>query len=102
MAPEEKVAALTPLDVNVAEVVRISRNREKRATAFVVAGIVWSFTYTAISLLIMFGVATQTSTTCEQLSDSREAVRALIITNPAYDAGDIDLLDTLLPPIVCD
>lgn len=102
MAPEKNVALLPPLDENVAEVVKISREREKRANWTIAAGVIWSFTYTAISLLIMYGVASQSDATCQQLQQSREAVRALIITNPAYDAGDLEIVDALLPPIVCD
>jgi len=102
MSKKDDVLAVMPLGDPVAEVVRISRAREKRAMAVVIAGIIWSFTYTAISLLIMWGVAEQSSTNCDQLAQSREAVRALIITNPAYDSEDLDLLDALLPPIVCN
>lgn len=91
-----------PLDETIAEVVRISRKREQRANWTIVAGVIWSFTYTAISLLIMWGVSSSANQTCEQFAESRNAVRALILSNPNHPQDLIESIDELLPPIVCD
>lgn len=90
-----------PLDQTIAEVVRISRQRERRANYTVLAGVIWSFTYTAISLLIMYGVARDSNDVCLQYASSRETVRALILTNPTFDAEQRELLNNVLPPIQC-
>ena len=91
----EVVAQLTNAQ---AEVVK---RRANRTRAVIVAGIVWSFIYTAISLFIMFGMSTQTHETCEQFAESREAVRALILTDPDFDTLKVDELSEVLPPIQC-
>lgn len=77
------------------------RKRARRATALIVAGIVWSFLYTAISLFVIFNMTTQTHETCEQFAESREAIRALILTDPDFDDIEVDKVSELLPPIEC-
>lgn len=86
-----------------AESVREVKKRERMLYGAIVIGILWSFTYTAISLLIMYGVASQSAISCEQFSQSRDEVRAVLLTG---DVGgvqiDIDTLDEILPRIKCD
>ena len=77
------------------------RKRARKATALIVAGIIWSFLYTAISLFVMFGMSSQTHETCEQFAESRETVRALILTDPDFDEIDTDKVSEVLPPIEC-
>lgn len=86
-----------------AESVREVKKRERMLYGAIVIGIVWSFTYTAISLLIMYGVASQSSISCEQFSQSRDEVRAVLLTGDVGDVKiDIDTLDEILPRIECD
>jgi hypothetical protein len=95
---EDLGEAIASLQNKHAEVVlRNARNTR----ALIVAGIVWSFVYTAISLFIMFGMSTQTHETCEQFSASREAVRALILSDPDFDTMTVYELSEVLPPIEC-
>lgn len=79
------------------------RKRERMLYGAIIVGALWSFTYTAISLLIMWGVATQSNVTCEQFQQSRDEVRAVLLTG---DVGgvqiDIDTLDEILPRIECN
>lgn len=91
----EAIAALQNKHADV--VMRNTRNTR----ALIVAGIIWSFIYTAISLFIMFGMSTQTHETCEQFAESREAVRALILTDPDFDTIRVNELAEILPPIEC-
>ena len=76
------------------------KRRARRATALIVAGIVWSFLYTAISLFVIFNMSTQTET-CEQFADSREAIRALILSDPDFDDIKVDEVSEIMPPIEC-
>ena len=86
-----------------AESVREVKKRERMLYGAIIVGVLWSFTYTAISLLIMYGVASQSSISCEQFSQSRDEVRAVLLTG---DVGgvqiDIETLDEILPRIECD
>ena len=77
------------------------KKKAQRTTMIIVAGIVWSFIYTGISLFIMFGMTTQTHETCEQFAESRETVRALILSDPDFDSIDADKVSEVLPPIEC-
>ena len=98
---------ITPLESDLidaaAESVREVKKRERMLYGAIIVGILWSFTYTAISLLIMYGVASQSAISCEQFSQSRDEVRAVILTG---DVGgvqiDIETLDEILPRIECD
>ena len=86
-----------------AESVREVKKRERMLYGAIIVGILWSFTYTAISLLIMYGVASQSAISCEQFSQSRDEVRAVLLTGD--DGGvqiDIETLDEILPRIECD
>lgn len=95
---EDLGEAIASLQNKHAEVVlRNTRNTR----ALIVAGIVWSFIYTAISLFIMFGMSSQTHETCEQFAESRESIRALILTDPDFDSIKVDELNEILPPIEC-
>ena len=91
----ETVAALTNRQ---AEVVKQSA---RRTNSLIIVGVIWSFIYTAVSLFIMFGMSTQTHETCEQFAESREAVRALIITDPDFNDISTEKLSEVLPPIEC-
>ena len=86
-----------------AESVRELKKRERMLYGAIIVGVLWSFTYTAISLLIMYGVASQSSISCVQFSQSRDEVRAVLLTD---DVGgvqiDIETLDEILPRIECD
>lgn len=86
-----------------AESVREVKKRERMLYGAIIVGILWSFTYTAISLLIMYGVASQSAISCEQFSQSRDEFRAFLLTG---DVGgvqiDIETLDEILPRIECD
>jgi hypothetical protein len=95
MAIGETVAALTNRQ---AEIIKQST---RRTNSLILLGVIWSFIYTAVSLFIMFGMSTQTHETCEQFSASREAVRALILTDPDFDSIKVDELNVVLPPIEC-
>lgn len=80
-----------------------AQKRERQLYAAIVLGVIWSFTYTAISLLIMYGVASQTNVSCEQFADSREDVRALILSSPQFQGAiTAETLDEILPPVSCD
>ena len=69
----------------------------------IVLGIMWSFTYTAISLLIMWGVAAQSSVSCERFAESRHEVRAVLLTGEVGGGQiDLEMLDQILPEIECD
>jgi hypothetical protein len=87
-----------------AESVRESRKRERMLYAAILIGVIWSFTYTAISLLIMYGVASQSSITCDQFAESRDEVRAVLLTGDDVTGVHIDIetLDEILPRIECD
>lgn len=87
-----------------AESVREVKKRERMLYGAILLGVVWSFTYTAISLLIMWGVASQSSITCEQFSESRDEVRAVLLTGDDVTGVHIDIetLDEILPRIECD
>lgn len=95
---EDLGEAIITLQNKHAEVVL---KRANNTSTLILVGIIWSFVYTAISLVIMFGMSTQTHETCEQFSESREAVRALIVTDPDFDSIKVDELNTILPPIEC-
>ena len=86
-----------------AESVRELKKRERMLYGAIIVGVLWSFTYTVISLLVMYGVASQSSISCEQFSQSRDEVRAVLLTG---DVGgvqiDIETLDEILPRIECD
>jgi hypothetical protein len=75
--------------------------RERMLYGAIVAGVLWSFFYTAVSLLIMYGVARDSSETCEQFAASRDNVRALILTSDHPDVSPA-LIDELIPQITCD
>lgn len=75
--------------------------RERMLYGAIVAGVLWSFFYTAVSLLIMYGVAKDSSETCEQFASTREDVRALILTSDHPDVSP-EMLDEIIPPITCD
>lgn len=75
--------------------------RERMLYGAIVAGVLWSFFYTAVSLLIMYGVARDSNETCAQFAASRENIRALILTSEHPDVSP-EMLNEILPPIVCD
>lgn len=91
-------------DAAVEAAVRANRQRKHMRWA-IVAGIVWSFVYTAISLIIMIGVVSEMSdavdkaqTSCQNLADSREIIRTVLINS---DIATEAVLFTELPPIEC-
>lgn len=77
------------------------KKRARRARAIIIAGIVWSFVYTATSIFVMANMSTQTHETCEQFAESRAAIRALILSDPDFNDIEVDKVAELLPPIEC-
>lgn len=98
--PDVERMDIDMMDVAIAAASK-SQQRERMLYGAIVAGVLWSFFYTAVSLMIMYGVARDSSETCEQFAASRENVRALILTSEHPDVSP-EMLDEIIPPIVCD
>lgn len=90
------------LDMAVEQAVVSQKKRERRVVWLIAAGIIWSFIYTAIGLLVMLQMSGQADQTCQQFSDSREMVRALILSDPDFNKATVDMVSDAMPPIVCD
>lgn len=79
-----------------------SNKKRRKMMTLIVIGIIWSFIYTAVGLFVMLEMSGQANQTCQQFSDSREMVRALILSDPDFNMATVDMVSDALPPIVCD
>ena len=84
------------LKVNIKD----ANKRTNRLKAWVIAGVIWSFIYAAITLSIMVSVIHQTNGVCRSLQESRETVREILVSVPELDFSQDELI-AALPPVEC-
>lgn len=74
--------------------------RQRRQSALIWAGIIWSFVYTALSLLLIVNLNSRLEDSCTSRQAARTAIRQAFHDRNDWSDTDQIELDINLPPLV--